>query len=169
MAAQSGTKVNNNRLSRFARAVISAAWAAAALGIFAVALLLPAYAQLLNANYERDCLDAELACAEQLIEAQENMIAAGETDEVLTQRLARSQLGLLPQTERVAIDPANPRPVPPAVFSPQTPAYPPAPPEWIISMGERLVRAPLRRALMLLAAGALFAAMLLYGRPRKLA
>ena len=169
MAAQSGTKVNNNRLSRFAQAVISAVWATAALGIFAVALLLPPYAELLIANYQRDCLKAELVCAEQLIDAQENMIAFGESDEVLTQRLARSQLGLLPQTERVAIDPAEPRPAPPAVFSPQTPAYPPAPPDWIISMGERLMRAPLRRALMLLSAGALFAATLLYGRPRKLA
>ncbi len=168
MAAQSGTKVNETGISRLARAVRFTAWVAAALGIFAGVLLLPAYAQLLTANYRRDCLDAELACAEKLIEAQDNLIAAGQTDVVLTQRLARSQLGLVPQTELVAIGPAGAKPRPPAVFSPQTPVYPPPPPGWIIAMGERLVRAPLRRGLMLLAAGALFAAMLLNTPSNKL-
>ncbi len=167
MAVQPGTKVNDTSYSRLARAVVSAAWAAAALGIFACVLLLPAYARLLNANYQRDCLEADLVCAEQLLQAQEKMITTGELDPVLTQRLARSQLGLLPQSELVAIDPTAPRPAPPAIFTPPPAAYPAAPPPWIISMGDRLTRAPLRRALMLLAAGALFAAMLLYGRPSK--
>ena len=169
MAAQSGTKVSETGISRFARAVRFAAWVTAALGIFAGVLLLPAYARLLTANYQRGCLDAELACAEKLIEAQDKLIVASRTDVVLTQRLARSQLGLVPQTELVAIAPAGARPAPPAVLSPQRPAYPPPPPRWIIAMGERLVRAPLRRGLMLLAAGALFAAMLLNAPASKLA
>jgi len=132
-----------------------------AVTIIAAVVLVPPYARLLETRYQRDVLAADLADAEAYAAAEQKLIDALPRDEVLTERLAESRLGLVPANEqRLAGEygPDAPKPGRPRI---RPHPRPDPPPRWLRYAGWRLSRPRLRRGLMLVAAGALFLAMML--------
>jgi len=150
------------------RAVGVAALAGMAVAILACVILLPAYAELDDAKYQRDCLAADIADAEKLVRTNERLIEELPNDPVLTFRVARSQFDLLPPNEVVVTDSDTPRPPAPLIDIPATPR--PTPPQGTAyQAGKKLDSERLRRGLMLIAASAMLAAMFLFaprGRER---
>ena len=69
--------------------------------ILATVTLLPAYAGLAQARYQRDSLAAKNANDEALTVAYQRLIAAIPTDPVLAKRLAIRQFGFPPRSERI--------------------------------------------------------------------
>jgi len=135
---------------------------AAALAIFAAIVLIPAWSRHEQARYERDLLAARREDARSAIETYDRLIEAAPGDQVLTKRLARHELGLYPRDEVVVIDPgAAPAPPPGAISYPKAPR-PDPPPAWLVGLGNRLSKAPLRRGLLLMAAAAMLAALFLF-------
>jgi len=139
--------------------------AVTALGILAAVTLLPAYAAMLSARYDRDCEKCRLAGMEALAVANDRLIAAAqEGDPVLIKRLAMSQLGYRPADETIA-DPNGIGPVQ-LVTLPHIPR--PAPPAGNLQrIVERLTDPNTRRGLLALAAGAMMTAMLAFSPPEK--
>jgi len=70
----------------------------------AMAVLLPAYRDLVETQYELDCLRVKTTEAEAWIKANERLINDLPRDQVLAKRLARSQARWLPDNEVVVID-----------------------------------------------------------------
>jgi len=171
MAPRPGKKADFKRhpaglLPGLGRAAGFAALAGVALSILAGVVLLPAYASLAEAKYERDCLTASAAEAEDLIRANDRLIAEMPGDAVVTMRVARSQFNLLPENEVVVIDPARRRmPVGPLVTIPQR-RRPGRPGGWVIRLAGRLRELRLRRGLLLMAGAAMLAAMFLFATPK---
>jgi len=167
MAPRPGKKADFKKhpaglLPALGRAAGFAALAGMALAILAGVVLLPAYARLTEAQYERGCLMAGATEAEDLIRANDRLIAEMPGDPVLTMRLARSQLDLLPENEVVVIDPGRRKaPVGPLVTIPPRPR-PNRPGGWLIRLADRLWAPGVRRGLLLLAACAMAAAMFLF-------
>jgi len=139
--------------------------AAVAVGIMAMVVLLPPYARLQAARYERDCLLARQADAEALIAAQQRLIDALPRDVVLTKRLAQRRLGLRPNDEMIipawSAGAREPAPIP----SIQTHPLPQPPPRRLMKLASRLGAPRLRRGLMLLAGGLLILSILLSDKP----
>jgi len=148
-----------------AQTVCFAILAGGALAVLAAVVLLPAYARLSGARYELGCLKANLADAEALIAANQRLIEALPEDEILTKRLAMSQLGLWPVDEVIVIDPVAAGP--PALIRPTRHARPAPPAGRLTSLAGRLERLPARRGLFGLAAGAILAAMFLFAPSEK--
>jgi len=133
--------------------------AGAAVASLAGAVLLPAWARLAEVRYELACLRAEIADAEAQIAANDRLITALPTDEVLARRLAMSQNLYWPRNEIVVVDPnAPPAETPDVVCGPRHPR-PPRPAGLLIRAGKKLEKASKRRGLLLLAAAALAAAL----------
>ena len=168
MALQPGTKADPNGnphalSARLGRAVGFATLAGMALATLAGVVLLPARAQLADAQYQRDCLAAMNADARAVIAARQRLIDALPTDSVLAMRLARSQLEMLPAGEIVVVDPQRPAAEPLVSIDP-TPR--PDPPDgWLYRSGLKFQDPAFRRGSLLLAGGAMLAAMLLFAVP----
>ncbi|MCK4275845.1 MAG: hypothetical protein KAX78_04985, partial [Phycisphaerae bacterium] len=135
--------------------------AGVAMAIVAVVVLTPPYARLAEARWRRTCLSVSATDGEALIAAQQRLIDAIPTDEVLTMRLAHDRLGLVPVNERAVATAAETPAPPPGIPSIQRHPRPDPPPLWVLRAARRLQRPPLRRGLMLLAGGMLVMAMLL--------
>lgn len=171
MAPPRGTKVkgpnaqehSESILSAFGRLVGFAALAGLALTILAGVVLFPAYARVEEARYQRDCLQAGTADAESLIAVNERLIDALDNDEVLAKRLARSQWRWRPVGETPMAGSGPPLTKQPAealatITSAQRPAKPNG---WLLRIARRFRTPATRRGLLLVAAVAMFAAMLL--------
>ncbi len=133
--------------------------------ILGLVILLPVRGCLVEAEYELATLRADVADAEARIAVNERLIEALREDDVIISRVARSQFDLLPEfispTEAVIAGadgrgsvhsagpllsvPRSPRPIEPA--------------RWLLAMGERFERPPVRRGLLLLAAAAMLGGM----------
>jgi len=135
------------------------------MAVLAATALLPPYASLAAARYERDSQRAAVADLESLAAANEELIAAlKEGDPVLTKRLAMSMLRMRPNGETVArlcgsdgaaqdivLISRHPRPDPPK--------------SWLLQLAERFRNVNLRRGLLAVASGALAVALLVFFVP----
>jgi len=137
-----------------------------AIVIFAVVVLIPQSARLQSAVYERNLERADKADLAALRDAYGRLNLALLEDETLVKRVAMSELNLQPKDEYVCFNPdvaANPvgtitmRPAP----RPATPGG------WITVLANRLEDPAKRRGLLLLAAGALLAALFVFSAPEK--
>jgi hypothetical protein len=157
---------SENILSAFGRLVGFAALAGLALTILAGVVLLPAYARVEEAQYQRDCLQAGTADAESLIAVNERLIDALDNDEVLAKRLARSQYRWRPVDETTMANSGPPFAKQSAeALATITSARRPAKPNgWLLQIARRFQTPAKRRGLLLVAAVAMFAAMLLAPR-----
>jgi hypothetical protein len=95
----------------------------------------------------------------------DRLIAEAPSDEVLTQRLAWSRLGLYPSRDVVVFDPDLPAAPPPGSISP-SPCQPPPPPDTTVQAAAARLESPSRRrGLLVLAGSLLVGAVLLFGPP----
>ena len=141
--------------------------AAVAVAVVSSVVLLPAYAQWVRAQYERDCLLARTKDLEALSNAHERLIAALPTDRVLTMRLAISHEALRPAAgSRVPLPGADPA-TPPGLIRAVSHPRPAPPPDWLMHLDARLQRPATRRGLLLLAAGAVVVDMFVFAPPEK--
>ena len=168
MAPQCGTRHSE---SAARGQLVDAVWrpvgfvllAGMALTILAAVVLLPPYARLARVRYEHDRLLAKNADDEALVAAYDMLIESAPTDPVLTKRLAICQFGLLPRNEMIvhSSDLAPGRtPGLPTIDRRPPPARPAA---WLIRTAANVDGPVARTALCLIAAVALFAAILLTG------
>jgi hypothetical protein len=136
-----------------------------ALFILAGVVLVPAYIRLTGAEYQLTLLKKNVEDAEAMVAAYDNVLAAAQNDEILTRRMARSQLGLLPTNEVLVMDPAGPASLPPGVIitARKPPPQPPGGPLTLIA--SRLEKPNIRRGLLVVAAGLLLAATVLFAPP----
>jgi hypothetical protein len=147
--------------------------AGAALAIFAIAVLVPEYARVLQARHELARQEAVNADLKALIEANDRLIAALPENPVLAKRLAMNQFGLLPENEYVVVDARAPRHPPPGTALTKPHPRPEPPNEQLLGITRRLTRPRTRRGLLLLAAAAMLAALFLFparekaGRPER--
>jgi len=136
--------------------------AAAALGLFGAALLLPEYARLQQARYQLARQQATMARLRALTEGHERTIAELPRDAVLTKRLAMNELGYWPENEVVVLNDDEPAMHSPTAVAPSGPPAPAPPSGWVMAAAERVSDPPTRRGLILLAVVGLAAAVLLF-------
>ncbi|MGC9454952.1 MAG: hypothetical protein ACP5HU_08805 [Phycisphaerae bacterium] len=144
--------------------------ACASLATLAAVVLLPPWARLVDAQYERDVLAARIADEQAMVTANERLIKALPDDVVLTRRLAMSDLNALPRGQRVFEAPAGNAVTLPATVTIEPAARPEPPEGWMVSAGLKLSRPGYRRGVFLLAISGLVAAMVLFppvSSPRK--
>ena len=141
--------------------------ASAAVAVISTVVLLPPHAQLVRAQYQRDCLRARTKDLEALSDAHDRLIAALPTDRVLTMRLAISHEALRPRDgSPLRIPGAGPASPPGLVRAVRHPR--PAPPsDWLMRLDAKFQRPATRRGLLLLAVGALVLALFLFAPPEK--
>ncbi len=139
--------------------------AGSGMGLLACVVLLPPYASLAQAEYDLRCRRASVDDAEAHIQANDRLIASLPTNQVLTKRLAESQLPVTPQHE-VIIPAASIQKRPPDLIVPQRCQRPSPPPKWLMRAARRLSKPPTRRGLLLLALGALITAVYLFTPPQ---
>ncbi|MBT3278479.1 MAG: hypothetical protein HN909_03890 [Phycisphaerales bacterium] len=90
-----------------------------ALGILAMMVLVPLWAQVIRSEHYRDCQQLRVQEAERMVKAWARLCKSAETDVVLNQRVAGGKLGLdasdeeilLPRDGRVKTIPAMPAPI----------------------------------------------------------
>jgi hypothetical protein len=136
-----------------------------ALTILAGVVLLPPWARLREAQYQRDQLLAGTREAERIIKVNERLLDALPTDPVLAVRLARTQLELIPPHEMLMLEPDSPRAQPMARI--KSPAQPTPPRPRLMRIASRLREPRLRRGLLLMAAISMLAGMFLFLPPRR--
>ena len=145
---------------RLGRAVGFALLSALSLAIFACVVLGPAYAEMVETRYQRDCLGTELDEAEAWIAANGRLIEALGEDEVMTKRLASSQFHWLPADEYVVIDPAA-EPAPQRLVNVPPRAMPARQDGLALRLAQGLANRTLRHILLLMAAACMLASVLL--------
>jgi hypothetical protein len=138
------------------------------LAIIAGLVLLPAYARMAFAGYERDCDKVAVAEMEATAAANAKLIADMPSSPVLTKRLAMSQGDLMPDNE-VIVPPAGAVRPPPDVVIPVRYPRPEPPAGWEIIAAGKIQHLSTRRGLLLLAIGSLMVAMFLFAPPEKYA
>lgn len=144
------------------------ALAGLAMATAAVLVLLPAYARMRLAIYERDCDRVTVAELQATAAANARLIADLPTNPVLTKRLAMSQGDLLPDNEVIVFKGSSPSPRPPPdVIIPIRYGRPAPPDGWMIRAAAKVQHPPTRRGLLLLATGALLVALFLFAPPEK--
>jgi hypothetical protein len=172
MAARRGTRASagapDGVLFAAGRLVGFAVLTGLAMATVAALVLLPAYAQMRIACYERDCDRVTVAELQATAAANARLIADLPTNPVLTKRLAMSQGDLLPDNE-VIVPRARPGRPPPDVIVPVRYARPAPPAGWMIRAAGKVANPPTRRGLLLLATGALLVALFLFAPPQKYA
>lgn len=156
MAHRCGTRAEASPPAGPGRWVLFVVSVGAAMALVAGVVLLPAYAALRRAEWERDCLAAQARAARAEIAAYDRMLDAAPDDPVLTKRLAITQLGLQPRREKVVYEGSVPRP---AVLELPAEDAPTPPAAWVQTAASRLRRPRTRRGVLLLAAGMLSAAL----------
>jgi hypothetical protein len=136
--------------------------ASLAVGLLAVTVLVPAYARLAEVRCERDTLAAHNADMAARALANDRLITAAESDPVFITRLAISHGELIPTNERIIASAGGPASPPPDVIAiaPADRPVPPAP--WLRGAAARLDRPRTQRGMLLLAAGVLLAAGLMF-------
>lgn len=138
-----------------------------ALSLIAVVVLLPAWGRCAILRYQRDCKARDVRQAELTLAAMDRLLEDVREDEVLTQRLAWSRLGLCPSGE-VRVLPTNPRQVPqPGALSRVRLAGPPKPNARLLGLARRTNETRRRRGMLALAGGMLIAALLLFAPPER--
>lgn len=135
-----------------------------ALGLVSVVVLLPAYARMAYARYERDCEKAAVAELTATAAANERLLAALPNNPVLTKRLALSQGRLVPDNEVIVASPSATG-APPDVVTPVRLPRPSPPNGVLLAAAAKLQNPPTRRGLLLLAAGTLLVAVFLFAPP----
>ncbi len=141
---------------------------AIAMARVAALVLLPAYARMQIALYERDCDRVAVVELAATAAANTRLIADLPTNPVLTKRLALSQGDLLPNNE-VIVFKGQPDHHPPDVIIPVRYVRPAPPEGWLIRAAAKAQNPPTRRGLLLLATGALLVALFLFAPPEKYA
>ena len=99
------------------------------------------------------------------IQENDRLIALLPTDQVLTKRLAESQLPCSPEHE-VIIPAASIQKRLPDLIVPRRSQRPSPPPKWLMRAAGRLSNPPTRRGLLLLALGAMITAVYLFTPPQ---
>lgn len=144
--------------------------AAPAVLMVAAIVLLPPYARLARAQYDLSCARADLIDAETQVAANQRLIAALPVDEVLTKRLAVSQLPCRPANEIVVAGPGDGIDIditkPPDLVRPPRSRRPSPPPVWMATVSTKLSNPPTRRGLLLLALGAIITAVYMFAPQR---
>jgi len=137
----------------------------AALVVFAAVVLLPERARLARVRYELGCEQARTADQEAMVAAQERVIADLLTDPVLIKRVAMSQCDMWPENAAVAVESGRRPSLPPHAVRPFRHARPEPPSRWLLGAEARLRNPPVRRGLLLMAAGLLSVAIFLFAAP----
>jgi hypothetical protein len=140
-----------------------------AMAILAGVVLLRPYASMLQAEHDEACAKATTADAEAQVRANERLITTLPTDQVLTKRLAESQMPVTPQHE-IIIPSIAPfaglkRTVPDLVVVDPSPR-PAPPPKWVMTAAGKMENPSTRRSLLLLALGGLITAVYLFTPPQ---
>ena len=138
--------------------------AGASMAILAVLALLPPYAQLQQARWELDCARAGVQNAQQLVTANQRLMEALASDNVLIRRLAISQMEMVPTGEVVVDTGHSPLP-PPDMIVPPKPALPDRPDDWLLRAAIKIDNPSTRRGLVFVAMASLLGAMFLFAPP----
>lgn len=138
--------------------------AGASMAILAVMALLPAHARLLRARWELQCARLAVEDAQRLAQANQRLIEALATDNVLIKRLAMSQTPYVPRGE-VVLDTGQPPLPPPDMVSPVKTPPPPPPDNLLIRAARKIESPPTRRGLMFVSMVTLLGALLLFAPP----
>ena len=149
-------------LYRAGRMVGFLALAVPAVGLFAAMVLLPVWAQGAQAQYLAGCQLAEFKDCQAQIAANQRLLAALPADEVLTKRLAESQLPCVPENEVVI---RSGQPAMPDLVRPDPHTRPDRPPQWMLRTADRLAKPSTRTGIALLSIMVLGAACFLFAPP----
>jgi hypothetical protein len=150
------------KTARLAGFILLAGTSLALLG----AVMLPAeYVALLQADNERDRQAAILEDLKDQIAANKRLMDALPEDPVLAKRMMMNQFGYWPEKEIVVLDPAYAsREVPgQVIIKPHD--RPGVKENWITQAAARVQRPGTRTLLLILSGAAMFAAIVLFGRP----
>lgn len=138
-----------------------------ALTILAAVVLLPAYGQYLTVRHQRDLTARRVEQAEANLAAMDRLLAEARDDDVLTQRLAWSRLGLCPSGE-VRVLPEDRTALPqPGELAPIVRRTPPPPDARVLGMARRCSSPARRRGMLALAGAMLLTALLLFAPPER--
>ncbi len=140
-----------------------------AMAILAGVVVVRPYASMLQAEYDEACTQARVADAEAQVQANERLITTLPTDQVLTKRLAESQLPVTPQHEMIipSVAPfAGLKRSMPDLVVPEPSPRPAPPPQWFMTAAGKLQNPATRRSLLLLALGGLITAVYLFTPPQ---
>ncbi len=171
MAQTCGTKASTSSgesdraLHSLGRLVGFSLLSALGLGILATVVLIPPYASLLQARYERDCNRALNQDYRDRIEANELFMQdIRQLDVVAIRTLESSVLGQDSLNPGRQLDPRRKEWIPPAANLAPNPRPEPVP-AWITRLSLRVTRPNVRRGLVVLSAAALLAAVVLFWGP----
>ncbi len=131
----------------------------------ALVVLLPEYARLRRAEYERDCKAADVADQRAVVAANQRLIEAFRSDPVLTERYAINHLRLLPAGRVLVVDETSRPAYPPGLVLPDPAPRPEPVPSWLLGAADKLRSPARKRGLLVLAAGSMLAAILLFAPP----
>ncbi len=168
MARPCGTKAEDDASrppAALAEALGFIALAGLGLAILASVVLLPSYARLLRARYERDRLAAQVRDEQAALDAYRRLIAQGGDDPILVQRLAMDTLGLVPTNEVIFHPAETTRTIPPGVVRVDRAPRPDKPAGWAVRAADRLANPAVRRGLMLLSGLTVLVAVVLFVLP----
>ncbi len=140
--------------------------AGAAMGILACVVLVPAYADMAERQYQLERSRADLAEMKSRTAYNDRLIADLPQDPVLIRRLAMSRLNHQPINAVVVAGASAPSGVSLFATSPPHP-HSATPSRWLMLAATRLRVPGLRRGLSVLAVAAMLAAMLLFCPPEK--
>lgn len=136
-------------------------FAGPAMLIVAGLVLLPAYKHHAQTQYGLACLQNKLDEAKQFIDGNKRLIRDLPNDEVLNIRLIMSQSSLTPINETVVYDP-DMATRPPTMVNPAKLPAPPPPQGKLITLANRLENPNTKRGMVLVAVGAMLAALFLF-------
>lgn len=136
-----------------------------AMAILAGVVVVRPYASMLQTEYDEACAQARVADAKAQVQANKRLITTLPTDQVLTKRLAESQLPVTPQHEIIIPFAGLKRTVPDLVVPDRSPR-PAPPPRWLMTAAGKLANPSIRRSLLLLALGGLITAVYLFTPPQ---
>lgn len=139
--------------------------AGTSLALFAAIMLPREYAIMLQADNERDRQAAIISDIKDQIAANKRLIEALPEDPVEAKRMAMNQFGYWPEKEIVVIDPALPKGGVPGQVIITPHVQPPLKQDWITQAAERVQRPGTKTLLSVLSISAMFAAIVLFGRP----
>ena len=168
MAARPGTK--NSRTGRQSGRLLAAGrllgfttLAGLSLALMAAVILIPQVARHHRTRRRLAYLENYVADTQRQVWANERLIAALPDDEILTERLAMSQLGLLPTNELVYEGQRRrlPRPIAPIVKRTAQPPQPPAN-AWLMRAAKRIENPGKRRGLLIVAFGLMTLALFMF-------
>ena len=138
-----------------------------ALAIMGAIVIIPPYTEMVVARYELGCLQASVQDAQDLVSANERLLAALPEDEVLITRLAMTQEPLLPGNHEVVRVPTQLDPIRPDLVRPGRNPRPAPPSGLLFQINARLANPGTKRGLFLLASALLGVALFLFAPPNR--